>query len=152
MANQDMIPSSRAEIVPDRGRVTTPNLGEYSSALDAAKLPPYSLGVIPARGNRAGGGQQIDLGAQVGVMLNLEFSAGGRAHRLITGTFDTARPSTDPRSGQIITSSSGGTELSVGRAGSSQIAMPPAKSPQRAERDNASGPASPERRRDKHTP
>lgn len=43
----------------------------------------------------------IDLGAQVGIMRNREFSAGGRAHRLITGSYSSARPAFDPKSGRI---------------------------------------------------
>ncbi len=36
------------------------------------------------------GGKQIGVGAQVGIMRNLEFTAGGRAHRISTGPYTKA--------------------------------------------------------------
>ncbi|MEA2574104.1 MAG: hypothetical protein QOH93_1402 [Chloroflexia bacterium] len=36
------------------------------------------------------GNKQIGVGAQVGIMRNLEFTAGGRAHRVSTGPYTKA--------------------------------------------------------------
>ncbi len=36
------------------------------------------------------GDKQIGLGAQVGILRNLEFTAGGRAHRISTGPYTKA--------------------------------------------------------------
>ena len=47
--------------------------------------------------------QQIDIGAQVGIMRSMEFTAGGRAHRLITGIESPARLAFDPKSGRLLT-------------------------------------------------
>src|SRR3989442_225378 len=98
-SRKEAAPSPNPSYTPDRGPLTDPNPGERSAQADALGAPLNSLGLIPARGNRAGGGQQIDLGAQVGIMRNLEFTAGGRSQRLITGTFSHARPTRDPKSG-----------------------------------------------------
>src|SRR4051795_10997161 len=86
---------------PNYGRATDPNPGERSQSDQALGVPLNSLGVIPAQGNRAGGGRVIDAGAQVGIMRNLEFTAGGRAHRISTGTYSSTRPAYDPKSGRI---------------------------------------------------
>jgi hypothetical protein len=36
------------------------------------------------------GNKQIGVGAQVGILRNLEFTAGGRAHRISTGPYTKA--------------------------------------------------------------
>jgi hypothetical protein len=109
--------------------------------------------LIPARGNRAGGGQQIDIGAQVGILLNLEYSAGGRAHRIITGTYGPSRPAFDPKSGELHTSAAIDTnDPSLGPKGSEgQPAMPEKVEGGGAVNDTTTGDTSPDRRRDKET-
>src|SRR4051812_44803418 len=109
---QGIVPSSKETYTPDRGALTDPNAGERSALAAASGAPLNSLGPRPARGNRAGGGQQIDLGARVGMMISMEFAAGGRAHRLVTGTFSPARPTFDPRSGGLHTSAAIDTNVS----------------------------------------
>lgn len=104
MDQREIIRSAPTSITPDLGRPTDPNPGERSGMAEASRAPLNSLGIRPARGNRAGGGQQIDIGAQVGIMRSMEFTAGGRAHRLITGTESYARPAYDPKSGRLLTS------------------------------------------------
>lgn len=64
------------------------------------RVPLRSLGLIAPNGNERdaedmeerGGAPYVDLGAQVGVMLALEYTAGSRCHRLSNGTFGYARP------------------------------------------------------------
>ena len=62
---------------------TTPQLGTGESnmaAVDARNVPgtvlPAALGTV-------------DSGARVGILRNLEFSAGGRAHRVSKGSYST---------------------------------------------------------------
>jgi hypothetical protein len=120
----------------------------------AAGVPLNSLGIIPALGNRAGGGRQLDVGALVGIMLNLEFTAGGRAHRLITGTHSPARPAYDPRSGRLHTSAAIDTnDPSIGLKSPrpDQPAMPQAVPGAGAPTDGTTGDTTPDRRRDKDT-
>jgi hypothetical protein len=149
------MPSAPTSTTPDYGRPTDPNAGERSASANSLGAPLNSLGVIPARGNRAGGGQQIDLGAQVGIMLNLEFTAGGRAHRLITGTESYARPAYDPKSGRLLTSAAIDTnDPSVGRKSphGGESPMPERVPGAGAANDTtAPGETSPARRRDTDT-
>ena len=64
---------------PDLGPSTDPNPGEAALGIEGATpMKPESQ---PGR---------IGTGAQVGIMRNLEFSAGGRAHRISTGPYITA--------------------------------------------------------------
>jgi hypothetical protein len=155
MDQDKTIPSAPTGVTPGRGVATDPNPGERSEMAAAAGAPLNSLGIIPARGNRAGGGLQIDLGAQVGIMRNLEFSAGGRAHRLITGTHGPARPAYDPRSDRLHISNAGidTNDPSVGRKSPrpGEPAMPPTVEGAGAPLDTATGDTSPDRRRDKDT-
>ncbi|MEO8284881.1 MAG: hypothetical protein ABI670_00395 [Chloroflexota bacterium] len=100
------------------------------------------------------GEHRIDIGAQVGIMRNLEFSAGGRAHRLITGTYSSARPTLDPKSGRIhVSTASDSGDPSVGpkSSGTTQPAMTPPVSTGGAVNDGTTGDVSPARQRDKHT-
>jgi hypothetical protein len=147
--------SPSGESTPDVGAVTDPNPGERSASDDLANVRPYSLGVVPASGNKAGGGQDIDTGAKVGVMRNLEFTAGGRAHRMSVGTHSPARPHLDPKTGRIHTSTASDTgDPSVG--GRSRPVGEPTMAPEvegvGGKNDTTTGDISPERRRDKHTP
>jgi len=139
---------------PDGGAVMDPNPGERSKHDEARGTKLYSLGVVPVRGNRAGGGAEIDTGAKVGVMRNLEFTAGGRAHRMSIGTHGPARPHLDPKTGRIHTSTAsdsgdpsvGGRERSPG-----DEPMPSAAEGAGQSNDTTTGDISPERRRDKST-
>jgi|tagenome__1003787_1003787.scaffolds.fasta_scaffold20709967_3 hypothetical protein len=147
-------PSTPTHITPNPGAGTDPNPGERSSQAAALGVPPNSLGIRPSRGNRAGGGQEIDTGARVGIMRNLEFTAGGRAHRLITGTDSPARPAYDPRSGHLHTSAVLDTnDPSLGpkspRPG--HTAMTPPVEGAGDSTDGSTGDTSPDRRRDKDT-
>ncbi len=152
MANENISPSQSSEIVPNRGPATDPNPGERSSAADASGLPTDSLGVLPLRGTRAGGGAQIDIGAQVGIRRNLEFTAGGRAQRFITGTFSYSRPSYDPKTGELHTSSasdSGEPTLGAQSPTGKENAMTPKVQGGGDVNDTTTGDTTSERRRDK---
>jgi hypothetical protein len=46
-------------------------------------------------------------------MLNMEFAAGGRAHRLITGSESSVRPAFDPKSGALHTAAAVDTNVSA---------------------------------------
>jgi hypothetical protein len=154
MDKDGVVPSAPTGATPDRGASTDPNPGERSSMAAAAGVPLSSLGIVPARGNRAGGGQEIDLGARVGIMRNLEFTAGGRAHRLITGTHSPAQPAYDPKSDRLHTSAAIDTnDPSVGRKSPTpgEPAMPPAVEGGGAHVDATTGDTGPDRRRDKDT-
>ena len=133
---------------PNYGRTTDPNPGERSQSDQALGVPLNSLGVIPAQGNRAGGGRVIDAGAQVGIMRNLEFTAGGRAHRISTGTYSSASPAYDPKSGRIHFSTA--TEESArGVSFSSEDAKMERVDGAGKVNDTTTGDTSPDRRRDK---
>ncbi len=65
------------------------------------RVPLRSLGLIAPDGDGEGYGMNteeqevapdMDLGAQVGVMLALEYTAGSRSHRLSNGTIGYVRP------------------------------------------------------------
>lgn len=148
------VPSNMPEAVPNRGPSTDPNPGERSAQDDAQGTPVNSLGPIPARGNKAGGGQEIDTGAKVGIMRNLEFTAGGRAHRLSTGTFSSARPTVDPKSGNMHTSTaSDAGDPSTGHAAGNQshALMPSSTEGVGDKNDTSEGNIDPSRRRDTKT-
>ncbi|MBF6613346.1 MAG: hypothetical protein IVW55_09485 [Chloroflexi bacterium] len=68
-------------------------------------VPLGSLGLVAPDVNRAamearearearGNAPCVDLGAQVGIMLAMEYTAGSRSHRLSNGTFGYGRPFT----------------------------------------------------------
>jgi hypothetical protein len=148
-------PSPNAEATADRGPTTDPNPGERSASSMAANVPLHSSGTKPATGNRAGGGQAIDVGAHVGIMRNLEFSAGGRAHRLSTGSYSNRRPTFDPKSGQIhVGTAVDSTDGSVGLKSpeGARPPMPESVSQAGESNDSTTGDVSPDRRRDKRTP
>jgi hypothetical protein len=152
---QQPVPSINPDTTPDRGPTTDPNPGELSAADIERGAPLASLGLIPARGNRAGGGQQIDLGAMVGIMRNLEFTAGGRAHRLSTGTFSHAAPVYDPKTRELhISTASESGEPTIGPAfgNEGQPAMPPQVEGAGDVNDTTRGDTGPGRRRDTKTP
>ncbi len=152
-SGKEVMPSSKPSYTPDRGPKTDPNPGERSAQDVISGVPTNSLGAVPARGNRAGGGQQIDVGAQVGIMRNLEFTAGGRAQRLITGTFSYNRPTFDPKSERIhVSTATDSGEPSVGpKANADHQPMPERVQGAGATTDASTGDTSPDRRRDKRT-
>jgi hypothetical protein len=150
-----MTPSPRPETTPDPGIIPDPNPGERSALDDAQGVRYYSTGVVPPRGNRVGGGQEIDTGARVGIMRNLEFGAGGRAHRTITGTHSSIRPTLDPKTRQIHTSTASdsgepslGSQAHTTQGESLEAPVEGAG----AAIDSSDGNVSPDRRRDKRTP
>jgi hypothetical protein len=153
--DREIRPSSNAETTADLGPTTDPNPGERSRSTELANAPLHSVGTKPARGNRAGGGQEIDVGAHVGIMRNLEFSAGGRSHRLSRGSWSHRRPSLDPRSGRIhFGTAIDSTDQSVGRAAPlpDELAMPEKVELAGDLNDGTTGDTSPDRRRDKRAP
>jgi hypothetical protein len=83
------------------GQVTLPNPGEFPPNGDERGMPRNSLGAVPPRGNRAGGGTEVDTGARVGYMRNLEFSAGGRSQLVATGPASPQRPHISAETGQV---------------------------------------------------
>ncbi len=76
---------------PDYGVTEDPNPGEgrssqgYRSSGVSAAIAGYGAGVAASLSSKP-----IEVGAQVGIMRNLEFSAGGRAHRISTGPYTKA--------------------------------------------------------------
>lgn len=146
------LPSSRSTNTPNRGAVTDPNPGERSKEEDALGTPLNSLDGRPARGNRAGGGQHIDTGARVGMMLNLEFAAGGRAHRLVTGTFSHNRPTYDPKSDRIhVSTASDSGDPSVGPPSNAGHQAMPEEVPGAGATNDTAHTTGPGRQRDKKT-
>ena len=74
--------------LPDHGVTTESNPGETGMALrddtaDASRITATGAG--QGRCNPVG-----DVGSQVGVLRNLEYSAGGRSHRISTGPYTSA--------------------------------------------------------------
>lgn len=73
-----------------------PDTAGVLAVTPGVRVPLRSLGLVAA-GDRAameerGNAPCVDLGAQVGVMLAMEYTAGSRAHRLSNGTFSYVRP------------------------------------------------------------
>lgn len=72
--------SGQNEITDDQGRPMHANPGERATSplgrVSDASIANVTLGPKP-----------IGVGAQVGVMRNLEFTAGGRAHRISSGPY-----------------------------------------------------------------
>jgi len=99
------------------GQITVPNPGEYPPDGEEKGTPRNSLGAVPPKGNRAGGGAFMDNGAIVGYKRNLEFSAGGRQQLVATGTTSPARPHISPETGQVQISSTEDTDPSAGKLG-----------------------------------
>jgi hypothetical protein len=73
-----------------------PDIAGVLAVTPGVRVPLRSLGLV-ADGDRAamegrGKAPCVDLGAQVGVMLAMEYTAGSRSHRLSNGTFSYVRP------------------------------------------------------------
>jgi hypothetical protein len=103
----------------------------------------------------ASGSQPPDVGARVWIMRNLEFSAGGRSHRLSRGSWSHRRPVFDPKSGRIhVGTALDSSDGSVGKKSpvGGEPAMPEHIESAARPYDASSGDTSPDRRRDKHTP
>lgn len=75
--------SGQSEVTSPIGADIDANPGERAMQ-PAGSATDASLAGITA------GNKQIGVGAQVGIMRNLEFSAGGRAHRISTGPYTKA--------------------------------------------------------------
>jgi len=78
-----------------------PDIDGVLAVTPGVRVPLRSLGLVAdgetAVGDRAameerGNVPWVDLGAQVGVMLAMEYTAGSRSHRLSNGTFSYVRP------------------------------------------------------------
>jgi hypothetical protein len=99
------------------GQVTLPNPGELPPDWEEKGTPRNSLGTVPARGNRAGGGAVMDNGAVVGYKRNLEFTAGARSAIVGTGTTSAARPHISPQTGEVQISATEDTDEAAGQIG-----------------------------------
>ncbi len=76
------------ELLPDQGPDEDANPGESFRGITGPGTTETRTGLSTAGHSSGGGDQQPpDVGAQVGIMRNLEFSAGGRAHRISTGPY-----------------------------------------------------------------
>lgn len=74
--------------LPDHGVTSESNPGETKMLLrgesaDGGRIAPTGAG-------QARRSPSSDIGSQVGVMRNLEYSAGGRSHRISTGPYTSA--------------------------------------------------------------
>ena len=72
--------SGQNEITDDAGYPLDANPGERA-------LSPLGRVSDASVANVTLGNKAIGVGAQVGIMRNLEFTAGGRAHRISTGPY-----------------------------------------------------------------
>ena len=160
MANKDEAgapgATGQGEALPNRGLVEDPNPGERPSRRQIIEIPLQELGINPVGVPRGPSGNPIGVGALVGIMRNLEFTAGGRAHRIITGTQGSNRPAFDPKSGRLHTSTASDTgDPSVGEKaprGGRQPAMPEQVEGAGRLNDTSDGDVTPGRRRDTDTP
>lgn len=79
-----LVPASGS---PNYGVEEDANPGESFRSIEGPGTTHTPTGTSHA-GTSGGENQQpIGIGAQVGIMRNLEFSAGGRAHRISTGPY-----------------------------------------------------------------
>ena len=75
-----------------------PDIAGVIAITPSVRVPLSSLGlVVPSEDGlvateERGRASCIDLGAQVGIMLAMEYTAGSRSHRLSNGTFSNVRP------------------------------------------------------------
>jgi hypothetical protein len=75
--------SGQNEVTGPTGADVDANPGEHAMK-SAGNATDASLAGIMA------GNKRIGVGAQVGILRNLEFTAGGRAHRISTGPYTKA--------------------------------------------------------------
>ncbi|MDQ3927524.1 MAG: hypothetical protein M3328_00095 [Chloroflexota bacterium] len=80
---QDPGMSGQNQIAGPGGVDIDANPGERAMTAAGAATDATTAGVTI-------GNKQIGLGAQVGIMRNLEFTAGGRSHRVSTGPYTKA--------------------------------------------------------------
>jgi hypothetical protein len=90
----------KASQVPGIGKGSLPDYGTGPS-VNPGEQPTTGQGagvkaIVPSTGvpsivKVASQGRPVDVGAQVGIMRNLEFSAGGRAHRVSTGPYSQSK-------------------------------------------------------------
>ncbi len=84
--------SRKRALVPAGGTLNygveeDPNPGESFRSIEGPGTTQTLAGTSNAGASGGGNQQPIGVGAQVGIMRNLEFSAGGRAHRISTGPY-----------------------------------------------------------------
>ena len=80
---QDPGMSGQNQVTGPSGEDIDANPGERALTPAGAATDATTAGVTI-------GDKQIGVGAQVGIMRNLEFTAGGRAHRISTGPYTKA--------------------------------------------------------------
>ncbi|HEX8227780.1 MAG TPA: hypothetical protein VF826_00530 [Chloroflexia bacterium] len=80
---QDPGMSGQNQVTGPGGEDIDANPGERALTTQGAATDATVSGI-------AVGNKQIGIGAQVGILRNLEFTAGGRAHRISTGPYTKA--------------------------------------------------------------
>jgi hypothetical protein len=98
------MPAYQLGLSLERRHGTAPNIAGVLAATHNVRVPLRSLG-LTAGGDGAGSEMAaledleerghmhyVDLGAQVGVMLAMEYTAGSRSHRLSNGSFGYVQP------------------------------------------------------------
>lgn len=76
-----------AGVTANRGVQEDPNPGESFRGIEGAGASQTATGISNAGALGGGDQQAVGVGAHVGIMRNLEFSAGGRSHRMSTGPY-----------------------------------------------------------------
>ena len=80
---QDPGMSGENQVTGPGGEDIDANPGERALTVEGAATDATAAGITV-------GNKQIGVGAQVGILRNLEFTAGGRAHRISTGPYTKA--------------------------------------------------------------
>ncbi len=78
----------REGLLPEYGLTPESNPGEGPSLRYSGTAGPD--GIVTSGAGQARRGPTGDVGSQVGVLRNLEYSAGGRSHRISTGPYTRA--------------------------------------------------------------
>ena len=77
-----------ADLLPEYGVTAERNPGEAPAMQYSGTAGPNAMALSGA--GQARRGPTGDVGSQVGALRNLEYSAGGRAHRISTGPYTRA--------------------------------------------------------------
>lgn len=85
------LPGMGAGSSPDYGVGPSVNPGEQPTTEQGTGVKAIVPTGVPSIVKVASQGRPVDVGAQVGIMRNLEFSAGGRAHRVSTGPYSQSK-------------------------------------------------------------
>ncbi|HEX9990288.1 MAG TPA: hypothetical protein VGE45_17650 [Chloroflexia bacterium] len=86
------IPGTGEGSLPDYGTGPSINPGEQPTTSQGTGVKSIVAATgVPSIVRVASAGRPVDVGAQVGIMRNLEFSAGGRAHRVSTGPYSQSK-------------------------------------------------------------